>query len=37
MVLSNFLISLFGLVLFLGGRWKKRVVGDEYETDAELA
>lgn len=36
MVLSNFLISIFGLVLFLGGRWKKRVVDEEYRTEIEL-
>ena len=29
MVLSNLLISIFGLVLFLGGRWKQRVVDDQ--------
>lgn len=29
MVFSNLVIGVFGLVLFLGGRWKKRVVGKE--------
>lgn len=29
MVLSNLLISIFGLALFLGGRWKQRVVDDQ--------
>lgn len=35
MVLSNLAIGLFGLVLFLGGRWKKRVVGKEDQPLAE--
>lgn len=39
MVLSNMLISIFGLILFLGGRWKKRVVDkdEDYLTEVELA
>jgi len=36
MVLSNLVICIFGLALFLRGRWKQRVVSDEEDYLGEL-
>lgn len=36
MVFSNLVIGALGLVLFLGGRWKSRVVGKEEQYQAEM-
>ncbi|MGI6364776.1 MAG: MATE family efflux transporter [Bacillota bacterium] len=36
MVLSNLLIGIFGLALFLGGRWKQRVVSEKEDYLGEV-
>lgn len=36
MVLSNLLIGVFGLILFLGGRWRQRVVSDKEDYLGEM-